>query len=59
VINIHVPPLRERREDIPLLVDHFFENMGRNNGSRPEVSPEAYACSPSTRGRATSANWPT
>ena len=42
VINISVPPLRERREDIPLLVDHFFENMGRGNGSRPSVSPEAY-----------------
>ncbi len=42
VININVPPLRERREDIPLLVDHFFENMGRGNGSRPSVSPEAY-----------------
>ena len=43
VININVPPLRERREDIPLLVEHFFENMGRGNGSRPTVSPEAYA----------------
>jgi len=42
VINIHVPPLRERREDIPLLVDHFFENMGRGNGTRPVVTPEAY-----------------
>jgi transcriptional regulator with GAF, ATPase, and Fis domain len=42
VINIHVPPLRDRREDIPLLVEHFFENMGRHNGNRPQVSPEAY-----------------
>jgi transcriptional regulator with PAS, ATPase and Fis domain len=42
VINIHVPPLRERREDIPMLVDHFFENMGRGNGSRPNITPEAY-----------------
>jgi transcriptional regulator with GAF, ATPase, and Fis domain len=42
VINIHVPPLRERREDIPLLVDHFFENMDRSNGSRPHITPEAY-----------------
>ena len=42
VINIHVPPLRERREDIPLLVDHFFENMDRANGNRPSVTPEAY-----------------
>jgi transcriptional regulator with GAF, ATPase, and Fis domain len=42
VINIHVPPLRDRREDIPLLVDHFFENIGRENGHRPRISPEAY-----------------
>ncbi|HLE10238.1 MAG: hypothetical protein A2504_04940 [Bdellovibrionales bacterium RIFOXYD12_FULL_39_22] len=25
VINIHLPPLRDRKEDIPLLVDHFLE----------------------------------
>ena len=25
VVNIHVPPLRERPEDIPLLVDHFIK----------------------------------
>jgi transcriptional regulator with GAF, ATPase, and Fis domain len=42
VINIHVPPLRDRRDDIPLLVDHFFENMGRVNGSRPRLTPEAH-----------------
>ena len=29
VIQIHVPPLRERREDVPLLLDHFFKKAGR------------------------------
>jgi DNA-binding NtrC family response regulator len=42
VINIHVPPLRDRRDDIPLLVDHFFEHMGHTNGSGPTFTPEAY-----------------
>jgi Nif-specific regulatory protein len=34
VVNIHIPPLRERREDIPLLVDFFLgqarERLGKN-----------------------------
>src|SRR6201987_915190 len=31
VINLALPPLRERKEDIPLLVDHFFTKYCREN----------------------------
>ncbi|NLC72055.1 MAG: sigma-54-dependent Fis family transcriptional regulator, partial [Desulfuromonadaceae bacterium] len=35
VVEIHIPPLRERPEDIPLLVDHFLRRLAQQEGRRP------------------------
>ncbi|MDR4465770.1 MAG: sigma-54 dependent transcriptional regulator [Nitrospira sp.] len=44
VVPIVVPPLRERREDIPALVQHFMKAHAEEQGLRmKEVSPEAMA----------------
>jgi formate hydrogenlyase transcriptional activator len=52
VFPVLVPPLRERREDIPELVMHFVEKIGRRVGKKIERIP------PTTMSALTSYEWP-
>jgi two-component system response regulator PilR (NtrC family) len=52
VIPIHVPPLRDRREDIPLLARHFLERF------RKSMEKPIEAISPQAMTRLESYDWP-
>jgi DNA-binding NtrC family response regulator len=49
VVTIQIPPLRERREDIPLLAEHFAAKHGRAEGA---------AISPAARDLLVAHDWP-
>jgi DNA-binding NtrC family response regulator len=41
VVPVHLPPLRDRRDDIPLLIDHFIKKCCRENGfEAKKISPQ-------------------
>ncbi|MDI6733396.1 MAG: sigma-54 dependent transcriptional regulator, partial [Planctomycetota bacterium] len=45
VIHIHLPPLRDRKEDIPLLVNHFIRKYNLQTGKKLEgITPPALGC---------------
>ena len=45
VLPIHLPPLRERQEDIPLLIAYFIEKISREHGRAiKSIGKEAQAC---------------
>jgi PAS domain S-box-containing protein len=52
VMEINIPPLRERKEDIPLLIDHFVERLNRY------YSRNVIGVSPSTQGLLLKYLWP-
>jgi two-component system nitrogen regulation response regulator NtrX len=52
VIPFHVPPLRERPEDVPLLARHFMEVLSAEHGRRPR------AIAPAVLGALSRLPWP-
>jgi len=51
VVELHVPPLRERKEEIPLLASWFLSRFNEQYGRKKQLSPETMA-------RLTEYSWP-
>jgi DNA-binding NtrC family response regulator len=52
VVTIQIPPLRERKEDIPLLINHFIRSHA------PAINPSVKSISPEAQHRLVQHDWP-
>ena len=52
VVTLHLPPLRDRKQDIPLLMDHFLRELTERHGRGP------VAVDPDAQHRLLSYDWP-
>lgn len=43
VLDVAIPPLRDRRGDMPILVEHFMKRMTRTGKEPPQIAPRAWA----------------
>src|SRR5690606_23846374 len=44
VVNLHIPPLRQRRSDVGALAEHFVKKYSAENGKAPlRLAPDALA----------------
>lgn len=43
VLDVGIPPLRERQGDLPLLVEHFLRHLSRDKREPPRIAPSAWA----------------
>src|SRR5262249_55769351 len=41
VLSLRIPPLRERRQDVPLLAGHILERLAQSTGRTHELSDDA------------------
>jgi len=42
VLNVDIPPLRERKGDLPLLVQYFLKKLGKSGAAAPRLSQAAW-----------------
>ncbi|MEO1338014.1 MAG: sigma-54 dependent transcriptional regulator, partial [Myxococcota bacterium] len=43
VLDVAIPPLRDRRSDLPLLVEHFIARLTKPGRAAPSIAPSAWA----------------